>query len=434
MSQRRALSRVGVPLGLTTVLLVAQLAAVPALSDPVAGSAPPSLHLASPPLYLVFAPLFTLWDGISMLSMSRLKGFLVGLAVLYTVWRALALWRRRRFSFFREFRALAVTAGLFTGFVIVGALWHRPMLSLAGTDHEDIVVDFHSHTNVSHDVRDTWMQGFDAEANRRWHARAGFDAAFITDHNVASRQSPVASHESRVASREGSGARSWRKVALCPGIEVSAWRAHIVLLGDTLPVDRRRYNGSLEGLLALLRTSGSAYGSLSIASLPEYRRNHWDRLELLVEAGLDGFEIVNASPKANEITQSERDSVIALARRRNRLVLGVSDSHGWGATSMVWNLVRAPAGPAAEGVCATVLGELRRGFPAVRVIERHRLRPEAWWPMWLTPLGVVWETWRGMGWALALSWLVWIWAVTWALGRKRRMVPDSTRPPSAGRS
>ena len=94
---------------------------------------------------------------------------------------------------------------------------------------------------------------------------------------------------------------------LCPGIEVSAWRAHIVLLGDTLPVDRSRYNGSLEELLTLLATSDSALGALSVASLPEYRRNHWDRLDRLVAAGLDGFEVVNASPKANELTRAERD-------------------------------------------------------------------------------------------------------------------------------
>ena len=190
------------------------------------------------------------------------------------------------------------------------------------------MVDFHSHTNVSHDVEDTWMRGFDTDANLRWHTRAGFDATFITDHNVRSPQSPVTSRQSSTASTVG-----------CPGIEVSAWRAHIVLLGDTLPVDRSRYNSSLEELLTLLATSDSGLGALSVASLPEYRRNHWDRLDRLIAAGLDGFEVVNASPKANELPRAERDSVIRLARAHNRFVVGVSDSHGWGATSMVWNLV-----------------------------------------------------------------------------------------------
>jgi hypothetical protein len=410
MVQRRTLSAFAGPLLLTGLLLCARLAAVPALYDTVAGTPPDELYLKIPWTYLILAPLFTLWDGVSMLSMSRLVGFLTGLLVLYLVWRFLRGWYRRkqdgaaRASLGAEVAALAFSLILFIGFVVAGAMWHRPMLSLVAMDPRDIVVDFHSHTNVSHDVRDTWMRGFGAEANRRWHGRAGFDAAFITDHNVISRESAVASRKSSTAS-----------TVLCPGIEVSVWRAHIVLLGDTLPVDRSRYK-SFDGLLALLASSDSAYGALSLASLPEYRRNHWGRLDSLAAAGLDGFEIVNASPKANELTRAETDTVIAVARAHNRFVAGVSDSHGWGATSMVWNVVRSAGGPPAD-TCSSVLQQLRTGFQAVRIIERHRLRPDDWWPVWLTPVGMVWETWRGMGWALTASWLAWIWA--WTLVRRR---------------
>jgi hypothetical protein len=389
----------------------------------VAGAAPDSLYLSIPLPYLVFAPFFTLWDGISMLSMSRLKGFLTGLVLLFLVWRIVRFWLRRdlgirpRFSWMRELGILVTSTGLLLGFLVVGALWHRPMLSLAGVERDHLVVDFHSHTNASHDVEDTWMRGFDAEANRRWHARAGFDVAFITDHNVVSR-------ESGVGSRETGGPGD--APALCPGIEVSAWRAHIVLLGDTPPVDRSRYNRSFLTLLTLLRESESEYGSLTLASLPEYRRNHWHRLDSLIAAGLDGFEIVNASPKANELSRAERDTVIGLAREQNRFVVGVSDSHGWGSTSMVWNLIRMPSEDSARDVCKAVLEQLGTGFSAVQVIERHRLRPDSWWPMWLTPAGVVWETWRGMGWALTMAWLAWIWSITaW---RWRR----SPRPGSGG--
>jgi hypothetical protein len=119
---------------------------------------------------------------------------------------------------------------------------------------------------------------------------------------------------------------------------------------------------------------------------------------------------VNASPKGNELTRAERDSVVRLARQSNRFVAGVSDSHGWGATSMVWNLVPLPQGP--ENPCAKILHRLGDGFGALRIVERHRLRPDAWWPLWLSPLGVVWETWRSMGWALTWSWLGWIWVWT----------------------
>jgi hypothetical protein len=397
-------------LGLTALLLAARIAAVPELSDPVRGVAPSNLHLGTPVLYLIFAPVFTLWDGISMLSISRLKGFLLGLVLLYGAWRVVHAWLSRplieppgrRRPWLRELGTLALSSVLLVMFLVVGALWHRPMCSLAGVAPGDLVVDFHSHTNVSHDVRNTLMRGFDREANRRWHGRAGFDAAFITDHNIVSRESGDRSRAVPGTEKEGS-------TVLCPGIEVSAWRAHIVLLGDTLPVDQRRYNGSLAALLTLLEVSDRSYGALSVASLPEYRRNHWGRLDTLVAAGVDGFEIVNAAPKANEFTRSERDSVIALARASNRFVVGVSDSHGWGATSMVWNLVRGPSEAPARQVCQGVLRELKRGFPAVRIIERHRLRPDDWWPTWLTPIGVVWETWRSMGWPLTISWLAWIW-------------------------
>ena len=175
----------------------------------------------------------------------------------------------------------------------------------------------------------------------------------------------------------------------------------------------------------LLATSDSAYGALSLASLPEYRRNLWNRLDSLAAAGLDGFELVNASPKANELTRPEVNHVIDVARNHNRFVAGVSDSHGWGATSMVWNLVRAP-GESRRDPCSAVLRQLRTGFGSVRIIERHRVRPDDWWPALATPLGVVWETWRSMRWALTASWLVWIWA--WVAVRTS-LASRVTKPP-----
>jgi hypothetical protein len=130
---------------------------------------------------------------------------------------------------------------------------------------------------------------------------------------------------------------------------------------------------------------------------------------------------VNASPKANEISRADRDSVIRLARSRDRFVVGVSDSHGWGATSMVWNLVRVPETHTGRDVCRAVLERLQTGFGAAQIIERHRLRPDDWWPKWLTPLGVIWETWRSMGAPLTLSWLLWIWGVPLILLRTKRL-------------
>jgi hypothetical protein len=402
-----------VPASLTLVVGLAHAAGLAPLTDPVTHASPPGLHLAIPQWYLLFAPFFTLWDGASMLSMRRLVGLLIGLAVLYVFnrgWRAFA--RPELLSARRELALLGLSLCLLFGFLLVGAIWHRPMLSLAGVEPGQLVVDFHSHTNLSHDVRNTLMGGFDVEAARRWHARAGFDVLFITDHNTV---------DGLTAHRPG----SQQHPALCPGIEVSAWHSHIVLLGDTLPVDQSKYNGSLPALLSLLQISDSLYGALSVASLPEYRKNLWDRLDTLAMAGLDGFEIVNAAPKANELSASDRDSVVRFARSRNRFVVGVSDSHGWGATSMVWNLVRITRPERESDVCRAVLHRLHDGFAAVQVIERKRLRPDDWWPMWLTPVGLVWEIWRTMGWQLTLAWLGWIWGVALLLPLIRNLLRRS---------
>jgi hypothetical protein len=392
-------------------LLAARAAAVAPLTDPLGPPLPPSLHLSYPVLYLVLGPLFSLWDGVSMLSMRRLNGFLLGLLVCYIAWRAARLaWHRLAWSagppprgpIRRELRLVAAAFLGLLVFVAAGLLWHRPMAALAGVPQDDVVFDVHSHTNVSHDVRGTLMRGYDTEANLRWHRRAGFDAVFITDHNTVEGLRP----------HTGPPAR-------CPGIEVSAWKAHIVLLGDSLPVDQGKYNASLAELQQLLAESDSAYGALSVLSLPEYERNHWGRLDTLVAAGADGFEIVNAAPKANEFSRRHRDSVVALARRTARFVVGASDSHGWGATSMVWNLMAVPGWRTdASGLCRSLLDGLRRGFGSSTIVERHRLRPDSGWPMWLTPFGVLWETWRAMGWTLTGSWLLWTWAL-WAARRRR---------------
>ena len=141
--QRPARAGLLLPLGLTAGLLAARAAAAPPLADPLGDALPPSLHLAYPVLYIVFAPLFSLWDGVSMLSMSRLRGFLIGLAVLYGLWRGCRmLWRRiawsdapaRRLPRWREIRLLAAALAGLTLFVLVGLVWHRPMACAGRSD------------------------------------------------------------------------------------------------------------------------------------------------------------------------------------------------------------------------------------------------------------------------------------------------------------
>jgi hypothetical protein len=87
---------------------------------------------------------------------------------------------------------------------------------------------------------------------------------------------------------------------------------------------------------------------------------------------------------------------------------------------MVWNLMRMPGrGEADAEVCGRLLQGLRKGFGSSQIVERHRLRADSSWPGWLTPIGVVWETWRAMGWALTAAWLGWVWLL-WAAAHGRQ--------------
>ncbi|HTO73550.1 MAG TPA: hypothetical protein VMJ30_07020 [Gemmatimonadales bacterium] len=394
---------------LTALLLAARIWSIPTLADPTGAPLPDGLRLHTPPLYFLLTPLFSIWDGVSLLSMDRLKGFLWGMGLLYLVWRIVRP-RQPAGSPLRVLgrEALAFVLSLlgFVLFVGAGILWHRPMLALTGADPGQMVVDLHSHSNVSHDVKGTLMKGFDVEASRRWHGRAGFDAFFVTDHNTTAgwRAAPVAA----------AGLPS-----ACPGIEVSAWRAHIVLLGDTTDVRQQEYDGSLNKVLSLLRDSRSRYGALAIASLPEYSRSLWPDLDSLVAAGVAGFEIVNASPKAADFPIERRDSIIRLARSHGLLLAGVSDAHGWGATSLDWMLVPVTGWRDLPNPCPALLDRLGHPDDAIRIVERHHLIPESRWPRLLTPIGVVWEEWRSLDLFRLLGWLAWIWGVA-LVGLRRR--------------
>lgn len=427
----------------TLALAAARVFGTPAISDPTGAALPAGLHLHFPALNLLLAPLFDSWDGISMLGMRQLRAFFIWSAVGMVVWRVTRAGARRSgartLGGSRAPERLSVGASLLREtfliiggivalglFGLIGLVWHRPMVSIAGVPYGSVVVDLHTHTNVSHDVQGTLMNGFDAEAARRWHRRGGFDAFFITDHN-------------RVDGIRTATLSADSTPTACPGEEVSAFDQHVVLLGNPALVDNRLYGDSLAGILRLFRDAGPKFGALAVASIPEYDKNHFGDLARFVDSGAAGFEIVNGAPKANELRTAHRDSVISLARRRNVFVDAVSDSHGWGATVEGWTLVKTLRGSGAPtlnasadrddgaserqstraSLCSDILASLRaNGFSATTVVARHRLMPDAWWPAWLTPVGVIWEGWRSAGWLQLLGWLAWIWGMALVAGRR----------------
>ncbi len=345
-------------------VLGAALSPLPAVMDAVTGAPAGNANLVNPAVYLLVAPLSNVLDALTFLSIDRAQALLVTwVAVL-----ALAGAVRSGTGSRRLIRAVAGVVFLLA-LATAAALLPRPVPRLVTGEADVAVVDLHSHTNASHDGRPGWTP----ERLARWHAAQGFQAAYVTDHN-----------------RPFEGSRS-TAIPLLPGAEWSVYRQHIVSLGATPPLDLAPYSRDTPGMLTLFAAL-HARGALAIASLPEYWRNHREDLDQFVAAGVDGFEIVNCSPKGLAFPAAARRDVIDLAQRHDRFVTGASDNHGWGKVSCVWNLSRAGT----------------RGFADNHVVARPlALLQGDGDPMWA---GVTqpWLMLRALSWPERISWLTWI--------------------------
>lgn len=405
---------------LSLLILAAKLFfPVPALSDPTGAAIPAGLHLTFPFLNSLFAPLFDTWDVVTLLTLPRLQAFLLGVAALYLFWRLVGAVTSRRWDWPQEVGVLGGSAVLLTLFLLGGIRWRRPMAHLADVPSTALVVDLHAHSSVSHDVRGVLQGGFDVAAEQAWHRRGGYDLFFVTDHNRIDGWQ-------RTKGGEGlAGMADEGPPVVCPGEELSLWRAHIVVLGNLDSIPRSMYADSVPGILRLLAESEQRWGGVTLASIPEYDENHFASLPTWIAAGLDGLEVSNAAPKANRQTLAHRDSVVTLARTSGRWLAGVSDQHGMGATVQSWTLVSSEMAPTHDrpmpARCQDVLHVLAtRGFAATQVIERHRLRGDSAWPVWATVIAVPWEGWRAAGWVQVMSWLGWIWIIVLFSDRRTR--------------
>jgi uncharacterized membrane protein YedE/YeeE len=155
---------------LVLVLAVTAVYHVDPIQDAVTG-APMSFAEQTRPLsYLVGAPLFGVWDSLSLLTLSQHYAVLVTLVALYLgsvsgARRWTDPGRRPLVWLAREVGRAALALGALLAFYAAGMLLPRPMTGIRLTDQDRLTVDFHSHTSHSHDG---WRL-FSAARNRAWH-------------------------------------------------------------------------------------------------------------------------------------------------------------------------------------------------------------------------------------------------------------------------
>ena len=358
------LRRHPIALALVALLFVSAFHSLPPLVDAVTGAPPGDVELVRPLLYTVLAPLSDTLDTLTFLSLERARWALAVWALTLATWGALRRGTVRR----RVSLALAGPIGI----VLLGlatVVLPRPVPRLVATDSTATIIDYHAHTEASHDGRSGWTLARLAA----WHARQGFQASYVTDHNVIFNL-PITD-----------------PVRLLPGVEWSVYRQHVVALGPVQPIARDSFGASTPRMLRLFGEL-ERQGAVGIASLPEYWRNHLDDLDAFVDAGADGFEIVNCAPKALGFPAPVRREVVTLAAQHDLVVVGASDNHGWGQVTCVWNVSQPGT----------------HGYRANRVVARPLALLQGEWLPWTAPVTQIWFMLRSLSWGERMSWLTWV--------------------------
>lgn len=369
------LRRHPVAIALVLLLLVTAIRPLSPLVDAVTGSVPGDADLDRPILYVMFAPLSNTLDALTFFTIARAEWALGVWMLALAAWGALRrsptpITRRRRVA-----RALAGPAVLIL-LAIAAVLLPRPVPRLTTTSGSGTVIDYHAHTNASHDGRPGWTLARLAT----WHARQGFEASYVTDHNVIYDGSLPAPPET--------------PISLLPGVEWSVYRQHVVAIGPVEPLPRDSFGESSARMMRIFAAI-ERQGGLSIASLPEYWRNHRADLGAFVEAGVDGFEIVNCSPEGLSFPSGGRREVLALAGGHDLVVVGASDNHGWGRVTCVWNVSRPGA----------------QGFQTNHVFARPLALVQGDWRPWTAPITQPWFMLRSLSWSERASWLTWVFII-----------------------
>jgi hypothetical protein len=394
-----------VPLILSAIVVVAQVVPTSPLVEVVTSATPVDVHLTWPLTHIAFAPFTLLADWLNGGSTADLIGFAVWAVLAYVGSRLLLTDARMHGRTVREAGYGVVFLLAVGAFIAWGTLAPRPIPRLVASDSSLIIFDIHSHTSLSHDGR----KGFDAAANAAWHARAGFDAAFVTDHNVFA---------------------PGRAPRMLNGEELSLNGLHMVLLGNDTLVRNKPWDADFDSSLALLRVLSRQPSAVSrqpflIASLPEYWRHHWGPdVGRVIAAGAQGLEIWTTSPKAMDFPADRRREVIARARSLGLAMFGATDMHGLGYAATVWNVIALRGWRALDDAALTrsLLERFRAEPGAGRVIALRR-RIAATRPAQIVgmPLGVV-TVLRGASRGHGVALLGWIWVL--ALLR-RRLTADS---------
>jgi hypothetical protein len=418
---------------LTILLFAGAFWPVSPLRDAVTG-APAGARLHLTPAFVMLAPLNNTLDALSLLSVREHATVLLVLVIVYAAWRFMRRRARRRSNpgtggpgALHEVRLFVIALLWLVAAYAAGALVSRPMaaIELPASDSDLVTIDFHSHTNASHDGR-AW---FTPERNREWHQAAGFDAAYITDHfTFAGADAGVRANPSRA----GDG------TVLFSGIECLEGGEHVNVLGVG-PADYGLFKGRYIAAAALEAAVAAGRTRPVIVQTIPGSLGHIPRAGMVKVVPVTAIEVADAAPRGLSDGDRNRAWILALSDTLALAIVSGSDNHGWGRTAAAWSVMRVPGwrGLAPPALEQRIEDGIRSGGRrAAGVIERTR-------PVWPSVPGArgigdwvsiatgaprflvqfIWQLTATRSWPERLSWMAWLWAVVLFV-----MWRDATRP------
>lgn len=384
---------------ITATLVMTAVFSLPPVMDVAHPDAGLSASLRTPLAYDLIAPASNVLDALTLLSPAQYWATFGLCAAIF-----IALWSYRRIRSrvpFETARFARAALGFVGGAIaVVGVMLvpSRPMASLTLGDRDLIAIDFHSHTDASHDGR----PGFDAERNREWHSSSGFDAAYVTDHRT---------FDGALAGAERNPATAGEHTVLLPGVELRDGDEHPILIG----VDPKRMKiTSPDWKGAAVAADGGPAPPMLLLSMP----GDILRIPMSMTTGavrVAGIEVADGSPRGMAQSARDRDAILALAGKLHLAIVSATDNHGWGRTPPAWSVMRISGWRAmtpAELDIAIRRTIITQGPRAIEVIARRiPSAPRSKLDVALGGVAVALVMMRTMSPTDRVSWIVWSWAL-----------------------
>ncbi len=387
------------PLVITATLVMTAVFSLSPLVDVAHPNAGLSASLRTPIGYDLVAPVSNVLDALTLLSPTQYWAtFGLCAGIFIALWSYRRIRSRVPFKIARFVRAVLGFTGGAIAIVGIMLVPSRPMASLALGDRDLIAIDFHSHTDASHDGR----AGFDAERNREWHSSSGFDAVYVTDHRT---------FDGALAGLARNPARAGARTVLLPGVELRDGDEHPILIG----VDPKRMRiTSPDWKGAAVAADGGPAPPMLLLSMP----GDILRIPMSMTTGavrVAGIEVADGSPRGMAQSTRDRDAILALAGDLHLAIVSATDNHGWGRTPPAWSIMRIPGWRAmtpTELDIAIRRTIITRGPRAIEVIAlRTAAPPGGKVEAALGGIAVALVMMRTMSLTDRLSWIVWTWTL-----------------------